>query len=478
MPESLLTKADMRLCAVLAVLFGVVYAILSRAALHAFPFSGDEYSTVLQAEIFARGAMKVPAPAHAALFSVDHVVIDDWVRSKYPPGTSALLALGFLVHAPWLVAPIEATVTLSLLAYVARAMFGDRAALVTVIVAGASPLFIFHAACFYSHAPVTMWLATALAALVAHDRDPRRLWLLVAGAAIGCAFLTRPLEAVLFSASLLALRDVRVLAWIALGAIPVAALMFAYQKVLFGSPFTDGYAAYMPTFRVLYPGEGAHAAMSLSRIIDPDEQWDHLKVVCAFFVAWGIPGAAAVAIIGVPTRPRAALRVRDALVVLVLLMAAALVFTHTDADDGARPRYLTSMLFAVALFAGPGWLTIKGAISPAVPRSWTNAAGLACVALGILSFASFLDVRLAALRVREGLFDEVEARGLHDAVVVVHAEYPTRYTRNGSTFDGSVLYVRSGIATDAEIASWFPGRTIYEATEGRTWSIRPVVPAS
>ena len=34
MPESLLTKADMRLCAVLAVLFGVVYAILSRAALH------------------------------------------------------------------------------------------------------------------------------------------------------------------------------------------------------------------------------------------------------------------------------------------------------------------------------------------------------------------------------------------------------------------------------------------------------------
>jgi len=80
--------------------------------------------------------------------------------------------------------------------------------------------------------------------------------------------------------------------------------------------------------------------------------------------------------------------------------------------------------------------------------------------------------------VREGLFDEVEARGLHDAVVVVHAEYPTRYTRNGSTFDGSVLYVRSGIATDAEIASWFPGRTIYEATEGRTWSIRPVVPAS
>jgi hypothetical protein len=73
---------------------------------------------------------------------------------------------------------------------------------------------------------------------------------------------------------------------------------------------------------------------------------------------------------------------------------------------------------------------------------------------------------------------EVSARGLHDAVVVVHAQFPSRYTRNGPTFDSPVLYVRSGVASDAEIATWFPGRTVYEATEGRPWSIRPVVPPS
>ena len=63
-------------------------------------------------------------------------------------------------------------------------------------------------------------------------------------------------------------------------------------------------------------------------------------------------------------------------------------------------------------------------------------------------------------------------------MVVVHAEFPSRYTRNGPTFDGSVLYVRAGVATDAQIAAWFPGRTLYEAHEGRPWTIRPVVPAS
>src|SRR5271165_3947439 len=89
---------------------GVLYALLARMALHAFPFSGDEYSYLLQAELFARGLLRAPAPPHADLLRVDHVVIDEWVRSKYPPGTSALLALGVLAGAPWIVTPIEGVI--------------------------------------------------------------------------------------------------------------------------------------------------------------------------------------------------------------------------------------------------------------------------------------------------------------------------------------------------------------------------------
>ncbi len=46
----------------LIALFGAAYAILARFALDAFPYSGDEYSLALQAELFARGAMQVAAP--------------------------------------------------------------------------------------------------------------------------------------------------------------------------------------------------------------------------------------------------------------------------------------------------------------------------------------------------------------------------------------------------------------------------------
>ena len=44
------------------VVAGIFYALVARFALEGYPYSGDEYSTVLQAEGFARGVLKAPAP--------------------------------------------------------------------------------------------------------------------------------------------------------------------------------------------------------------------------------------------------------------------------------------------------------------------------------------------------------------------------------------------------------------------------------
>src|SRR5882672_1769659 len=96
-----------RLAIGLIVAFGVLYAVIAKLALDGFPYSGDEYSTYLQAELFARGMLKAAAPEHVEWLRIDHVVIDQWVRSKYPPGGPALLALGIRQGVPWLVGSIE-----------------------------------------------------------------------------------------------------------------------------------------------------------------------------------------------------------------------------------------------------------------------------------------------------------------------------------------------------------------------------------
>ena len=184
----------------------------------------------------------MPAPLHADLLQVDHVVMDAWVRSKYPPGTSALLAVGVRAGVAWLVTPVEAMIALGATWFAARAFLGRRSALAAVAILGAAPLFAFQAATFYSHTPALMFLAIALAAIAWWTVDPKPLRLVVFGAAVGCALLTRPLDAALFGAAVLSLRSFRTpraLGLAALGAAPFFALHFAYQAAQFGSPWMD-----------------------------------------------------------------------------------------------------------------------------------------------------------------------------------------------------------------------------------------------
>jgi hypothetical protein len=457
----------------LVALLGVFYAVFARVALHAFPFSGDEYSYVLQAELFARGRLHAPAPPHADLLRVDHVIIDEWVRSKYPPGTSALLAIGVRLGAPWLVTPLEAVVALLAMAVAARRVLGERHVLTAVALLGAAPLFAFQAASFFSHTATTMWLAIALAAIAAWSVDGRAWRLVLAGAAIGCALLTRPLDAILFGAALLSFRSARVVLLAAAGAAPFAALHFAYQAAQFGSPFASGYAAYEPTFRAIYGAQTA-PAFALSNLFDGEQLWHHLDIARAFLVDWTVPGAAVLALLGWfalrdDERARGTHRFVTA---LVALFAASLFVTVGGTDDGARPRYLSTVLLATALLGAPGWTSTGELLATRVGRGARRVLAVAVWVLPVIQLGAFLVDRTPQIWVREGLEQTVRAQGIAEGVVVIRAQWPTRYARNGPFFDRPVLFVSAPAATSLdEVAAAFPGRPLYEAHEGWVWSV-------
>jgi 4-amino-4-deoxy-L-arabinose transferase-like glycosyltransferase len=129
--------------------------------------------------------------------------------------------------AAWLVTPIEAVIALAAVWHTTRVHLGGRAAMLGLLVMGLSPLFVFQAASFFGHTPTTMWLALAFTAASRWFRTRGDGWSLLCGAAIGCALLTRPGDAVFFAAALVAFRARRLLVGVALGAAPFAAAYFA-----------------------------------------------------------------------------------------------------------------------------------------------------------------------------------------------------------------------------------------------------------
>jgi hypothetical protein len=461
--------------AIVAVL-GVIYALLARFALDGFPYSGDEYSLSLQGELFGRGLLKAPTPPHIEWLGVDHVVIDSWIRSKYPPGAPALLGIGYRYGAPWLVTPVEAVIALLIVWRSTHRLLGPREALVALVALGIAPLFMFEAASFYSHTATLMFLAIAFAAVGAWTRGRHQRWLVLAGMAIGCTFLTRPLDAVLFGVAMIAFRSPRAIVVTAASALPFVVINFVYQAAQFGSPFTDGYHAYEPAFRALYGSESAASSLSFSHLVNPVQLWNHIDIFRALIVDWTVTGTALVALVGACTigSDHEARPMRTFSIVLIAAFALALLPTISDPDDGARPRYLSTTLIPIAFLAAAGFAPTCAAIASRFGRRARTLIVVVAVVFALAQLASFLQDRIPKQWRREGLYKAVTALHIDDAVVIVRAQYPSRYARNGPWFDG-VLYLSAPPATTADqIRSAFPGRQIWEAHEGEPWILQRV----
>jgi hypothetical protein len=343
-----------------------------------------------------------------------------------------------------------------------------------IVVLGLSPLFAFQAASYFAHTATTMWLALAFATTSLWLRTGAAAWPVLGGAAIGCAFLTRPADAAYFGAALVVLRSPRLIGLTALGVAPFLFAHLAYQAAQFGSPFADGYHAYEPTFRAIYGGDTAGHPLSLFYLIDPKQQANHLDVIRSFVMDWTVPGTVLVAVVGAYSigKDHPARSVRDFAIAIAAFPLAMFLVSIADPDDAARPRYLSSALLSVAFLFHPGWEAASAALRSLIGGRATRITAVAALVGGPVQVGSFLAHRIPEINVRAGLFDAVEAQNIEDGIVVIRAEYPTRYARNGPFFDRRVLYVSAPADMSVEqVAVLYPHRAVYEATEGRRWRV-------
>ncbi len=233
-----------------------LYIVIARVVFAGRPLLIDEVVQLFQARIYAAGHLWLPVATHREFFSILHVVdTGDKVYSQFPPGGPAMLTLGELVHAPWLVGPVCGAISVALFTRLVKLTDPDASPAFrfgATLLFAVAPFGAFMFGSHMNHTTTLMWLmvATLGVAHVAQSATPRIGWAFVNGLGLGVAATIRPLDALAF-----ALPAAAWLLWLAWHdkrrwtdvfvsgagvAIPFAAMMWVNGQTT-GSPLLFGY---------------------------------------------------------------------------------------------------------------------------------------------------------------------------------------------------------------------------------------------
>jgi len=253
--------SDVRFAFALAALSGVLTLLLSWYIWDAQPILVDVLAQYVHARYFAAGMLAgPPGLPYEFWVSANTFVTDQGWVSQYPPAHIVALAVGFAVNAVWLVCPLLMAVAAFFTSLTADRLFPDDKAIARfgALLFAVSPLLATLAAAHMSHVTVAALLSIAgYCALRA--RDDNLAWAIGAGMAVGAAFATRPLPALVIGAVLLAgiwlfgnPERERPIAFLLqrigvsfLGALPFLLATAAYNAHFFSNPFEFGYTSYL-----------------------------------------------------------------------------------------------------------------------------------------------------------------------------------------------------------------------------------------
>jgi hypothetical protein len=193
------------------VLFGVaaatialiVYGVVASAVFSRVPIWTDELVQLVQARTFASGRLWQAASRSPEFYSVLNMVdLNGRYYSQFPPGGPAMLAIGVLLGAPWLVGPLCGAVAVAAFwSYLRVVEPQSGVAVGAVVLFALAPFAVFMAGSHMNHMPTLMWLVLAMAAMarVMTAGRPAPVYALANGFALGCAATIRPVDALAFA---------------------------------------------------------------------------------------------------------------------------------------------------------------------------------------------------------------------------------------------------------------------------------------
>ena len=219
------------------------------------PVVGDEFAQRFQANLLTKGRLFALGEAHPEFFStIQTLELQNRWFSQFPIGGPALLAIGVVLRAPWLINPLLAGITAIALHDFVRSIADETTARVAALLFALSPLVLFMSGSQMNHAGTLACLTIALAAVarwvVAVAPRGASGAAATIGASLGVAATIRPFDAAVVALVIGTFQLVtgRTNAWfrrslivqVAAGLVPVL-LLFAANWATVGRPFAFAY---------------------------------------------------------------------------------------------------------------------------------------------------------------------------------------------------------------------------------------------
>jgi hypothetical protein len=431
----------------------------ARVTLRDFPNSGDEYSYLLSATLFAHGKLYVPSPEPREFFDFFHIINNGRFYGKFPPGWPLLLSVGVLVGAPGVISALLGSGVLVLLYRLAREHFSREEADLSLAVAFCNPFLVFNAASYFSHTSCLFFCVLTLffALKILKDPSPGSSYVAL-GSSAGMALLIRPYTAfaLLLPAAVYVLVAVhRGMPWrAALPRLSLSAVSFAtfvgllliYNAAQGADPIAGPYSQYDGAAR-LGRVPGAHDWEWAVR----NNLFDRLYQLSVWVPLSGILLFALLGGFGAGHDPR---RVLLALTVVGLL--AGYFFYLQDPGNQYGPRYLFESFASLLLV-----------MSFVLKRLGRFGLVVAVIIMGTNIWVLSRESRRVSAEVhdRTEVFETVKRLGLRRAIVFLRTGSgsmpPMDLTRNGISFDGDVLYVQDRGATNSRLLRRYPDRQAF-----------------
>ena len=172
-------------------------------------FEPDTVSYLFQAKLFAEGKLSFPAPPEHGFSSSPHInVLNGKWYSKYPFGNALMLMFGVFINAPWFIPALATGGALLFLYLFVKEIYGEihnGIALTVAVLALISPATLGMGSTWFSEPVSRFYLSLYLFTLLKtlnFKNDASLLtrigYPLLSGFALGYAFNTRPLSAIVF----------------------------------------------------------------------------------------------------------------------------------------------------------------------------------------------------------------------------------------------------------------------------------------